>query len=54
MISSLRGTVLHAASDHVVIETGGVGFSVAVPADVAVIAGQHALDVVLATALPDP
>jgi len=35
MISSLRGTVLHAASDHVVIETGGVGFSVAVPADVA-------------------
>uniref|UniRef100_UPI002810DE26 Holliday junction branch migration protein RuvA n=1 Tax=Microbacterium sp. TaxID=51671 RepID=UPI002810DE26 len=35
MISSLRGTVLHAASDHVVIETGGVGFSVFVPADVA-------------------
>ncbi|MDT0157224.1 Holliday junction branch migration protein RuvA [Microbacterium sp. ARD32] len=35
MISSLRGTVLHAASGHVVIETGGVGFSVFVPADVA-------------------
>lgn len=35
MISSLRGTVLHAASDHVIIETGGVGFSVAVPGDVA-------------------
>lgn len=35
MISSLRGTVLHAASDHVIVETGGVGFSVAVPADVA-------------------
>ncbi|MGX1791814.1 Holliday junction branch migration protein RuvA [Microbacterium sp. NPDC055312] len=35
MISSLRGTVLHADSTHVVIETGGVGFSVFVPADVA-------------------
>lgn len=35
MISSLRGTVLHAESTHVVIETGGVGFSVFVPADVA-------------------
>ena len=35
MISSLHGVVLHAASDLVVIEVGGVGFSVAVPADVA-------------------
>lgn len=35
MISSLRGTVLHAESTQVVIETGGVGFSVFVPADVA-------------------
>ncbi|WP_460795489.1 Holliday junction branch migration protein RuvA [Microbacterium sp. GXF0217] len=35
MISSLHGVVLHAASDQVVIEVGGVGFSVAVPADVA-------------------
>lgn len=35
MISSLRGTVLHTASDLVVIETGGVGFSVFVPGDVA-------------------
>lgn len=35
MISSLRGTVLHAASDRVIIETGGVGLSVFVPADVA-------------------
>ncbi|WP_313478605.1 Holliday junction branch migration protein RuvA [Microbacterium sp.] len=35
MISSLRGMVLHADSTHVVIETGGVGFSVFVPADVA-------------------
>ncbi|MFD5225508.1 Holliday junction branch migration protein RuvA [Microbacterium sp. NPDC058342] len=35
MISSLRGTVLHTASDRVVIETGGVGFAVFVPADVA-------------------
>ena len=35
MISSLRGTVLHADSSHVVIETGGVGFSVFVPGDVA-------------------
>lgn len=35
MISSLRGTVLHASSDNVVIDVGGVGFSVAVPVDVA-------------------
>ena len=35
MISSLRGTVLHADPSHVVIETGGVGFAVFVPADVA-------------------
>lgn len=35
MISSLHGTVLHSSSDQVVVEVGGVGFSVAVPADVA-------------------
>nr|WP_314844374.1 Holliday junction branch migration protein RuvA [uncultured Microbacterium sp.] len=35
MISSLHGTVLHSTSDQVVIDVGGVGFSVAVPADVA-------------------
>lgn len=35
MISSLHGTVLHASADQVVIDVGGVGFSVAVPADVA-------------------
>ncbi|WP_091233425.1 Holliday junction branch migration protein RuvA [Microbacterium sp. 3J1] len=35
MISSLHGTVLHSSSDQVVIEVGGVGFSVAVPGDVA-------------------
>ncbi len=35
MISSLHGVVLHSAPDQVVIEVGGVGFSVAVPADVA-------------------
>lgn len=35
MISSLHGVVLHTTSDQVVIEVGGVGFSVAVPADVA-------------------
>ncbi len=35
MISSLHGVVLHASSDQVVIEVGGVGFAVAVPADVA-------------------
>lgn len=35
MISSLHGTVLHTTSDQVVIEVGGVGFWVAVPADVA-------------------
>jgi len=35
MISSLRGTVVHADSTHVVIETGGVGFAVFVPGDVA-------------------
>src|SRR5690554_2880157 len=38
MISSLRGTVLHTAPGHVVIETGGVGFAVFVPADVSHIA----------------
>lgn len=35
MISSLHGTVLATGPDHVVIEVGGVGFSVAVPGDVA-------------------
>jgi len=35
MISSLRGTVLSASTDSVIIEVGGVGFSVAVPGDVA-------------------
>lgn len=35
MISSLRGTVLHCATDSVVIEVGGVGFTVAVGPDVA-------------------
>lgn len=35
MISSLHGTVLHSSSDQVVVDVGGVGFSVAVPADVA-------------------
>ena len=35
MISSLHGVVQHATTDQVVIEVGGVGFSVAVPADVA-------------------
>jgi len=35
MISSLHGTVLHTTADQVVIEVGGVGFTVSVPADVA-------------------
>ncbi|WP_314425863.1 Holliday junction branch migration protein RuvA [uncultured Microbacterium sp.] len=35
MISSLHGSVLHSSSDQVVIDVGGVGFSVAVPGDVA-------------------
>lgn len=35
MISSLHGVVLHTTADQVVVEVGGVGFSVAVPADVA-------------------
>jgi Holliday junction DNA helicase RuvA len=35
MISSLRGIVLSATTDSVVIEVGGVGFFVAVPSDVA-------------------
>ncbi|WP_029149958.1 Holliday junction branch migration protein RuvA [Microbacterium indicum] len=35
MISSLRGTVLHASADHVVLEVSGVGFHVAVTPDVA-------------------
>ncbi len=35
MISSLRGVVLHVGADSVVIEVGGVGLTVAVPADIA-------------------
>ncbi|MGN7859411.1 Holliday junction branch migration protein RuvA [Microbacterium sp. 22303] len=35
MISSLRGIVLSASTDSVVVEVGGVGFWVAVPGDVA-------------------
>lgn len=35
MISSLHGVVLHATSDQVVVDVGGVGFAVAVPTDVA-------------------
>ena len=35
MISSLRGTVLHLTADAVIIDVGGVGFTVAVPPDVA-------------------
>lgn len=35
MISSLRGVVLHSDADSVIVEVGGVGFSVAVPTDVA-------------------
>jgi Holliday junction DNA helicase RuvA len=35
MISSLRGSVLHVSDDGVIIEVGGVGFSVAVTPQVA-------------------
>lgn len=35
MISSLRGSVLHVEADAVVVEVGGVGLSVAVPAQLA-------------------
>src|SRR5690606_1597621 len=35
MISSLRGAVLSTGADHVVVEVGGVGFFVFVPADLA-------------------
>lgn len=35
MISFLRGPVLHAGADSVVIEVSGVGFTVLVPADIA-------------------
>ncbi|KAA9087017.1 Holliday junction branch migration protein RuvA [Microbacterium radiodurans] len=34
MISSLRGSVLHLGSDSVVVDVGGVGFSVAVTPDI--------------------
>jgi Holliday junction DNA helicase RuvA len=34
MISSLRGTVLHVDTDSIVVEVGGVGFKVFVPASV--------------------
>ena len=42
MISSVRGTVLHSSADYVVIEVGGVGFTVAVGPDVA--RGAHVGD----------
>lgn len=35
MISSLHGAVLHSTADQVIIDVGGVGFSVSVPTDVA-------------------
>ncbi|GAA3771938.1 Holliday junction branch migration protein RuvA [Microbacterium kribbense] len=35
MISSLQGTVLHAGADVVEVDVGGMGFTVAVPPDVA-------------------
>lgn len=35
MISSLRGRVLHADAESVILEVGGVGFSVAVPTQLA-------------------
>lgn len=35
MISSLRGSVLHADAESAIIDVGGVGFSVAVPAALA-------------------
>lgn len=35
MISSLRGEVLHAGVDSIEVSVGGVGFTVAVPADLA-------------------
>lgn len=35
MISSLRGRVLHLDADHIVIDVGGVGFSVAVTSQLA-------------------
>ncbi|MEZ3160258.1 Holliday junction branch migration protein RuvA [Microbacterium sp. BWT-B31] len=35
MISSLHGRVVHADAEHVVIEVGGVGFTVSVPAALA-------------------
>lgn len=38
MISSVRGLVVHAGADQVVVEVGGVGLSVAVPTDVALAA----------------
>lgn len=35
MISSLHGSVLHATADSLVLSVGGVGFSIAVPPEVA-------------------
>jgi len=45
MISSLRGRVLHTDAESVIVEVGGVGFSVAVPTPVARIlhAGDEAV-----------
>lgn len=50
MISSLRGRVLHLDSDHLILEVGGVGFSVAVTPEV--VRGFHLGDeIVLHTTL---
>ena len=35
MISSLRGSVLHVDAESAIVEVGGVGFAVAVPAPLA-------------------
>lgn len=50
MISSVRGPVLAASTDSVIVEVGGVGLRVAVPGDVAHTA-RHGAEIILHTAL---
>jgi Holliday junction DNA helicase RuvA len=51
MIASLRGTLRSVSADHVVIETGGIGFLVAVPRPVAQRVGAPGDEVELQTFL---
>ncbi|NWF81234.1 MAG: Holliday junction branch migration protein RuvA [Chloroflexi bacterium] len=51
MIASLRGTLLHIGADHLVVETGGIGFMVFAPRPVLGAAGAVGDQVFLYTLL---